>query len=281
VARAIRHDSELGWWEMLRAEPDPRLRPHVLGYCGYAEETAAFSRRRELATANAVLVVGFDGPLEVSFPALGEDLRAAAFVSGVSDSYAVVDSFGSQRGVQVDLTPLGAFMLLGRPMHELANRAVALEDVLGPEGERLPERLDDAAGWDARFSAVEEVLLRRFSVARPATPDVAWAWRRLVQSEGRLAVGELAAELRCSRRHLGARFGEQIGLPPKTLARLLRFGRAVRLLRAVPRPELARIATECGYYDQAHLNRDFRDFAGMTPSAFLAARLPDGGGVSG
>ena len=65
MGRTIRHDSALGWWEMRLAEPDARLRPHVLGYCGYAEETAAFSRRREPATANAVLIVGFDGPLDV------------------------------------------------------------------------------------------------------------------------------------------------------------------------------------------------------------------------
>ena len=265
---------------MHHTEPDARLRPHVLGYCGYAEETAAFSRRRELATANAVLIVGFDGPLEISFPALGERVRAGAFVSGVSDSYALVDSFGSQRGVLVDLTPLGAFMLLGRPMHEVANRAVALDDLLGPEGAWLPERLHDAVGWEARFAAIDELLLRRFAVARPASPDVAWAWRRLLEADGLLSVGDLAAELRCSRRHLAARFGEQIGLPPKTLARLLRFGRAMRLLRAEPRPELAEIAAACGYYDQAHLNRDFRDFAGLAPTEVEAMVLPDGGGIA-
>src|SRR5262245_42460041 len=112
----IRHDSELGWWELVHAEPDRRLRPHVLGYCGYEEETVAFTRRRAPATAQAVLIVGFGGPIEVSFPALGARISAGAFVSGLSDRYAVVDSLGSQRGVQVDLTALGAFMLLGLPM---------------------------------------------------------------------------------------------------------------------------------------------------------------------
>ena len=82
-------------------------------YCDYEEETVAFSRRRELATAQAVLIVGFGPPIEVSFPRLGESVRATAFVSGLTDCFALVESFGSQRGVPVDLTPLGAYVLFG------------------------------------------------------------------------------------------------------------------------------------------------------------------------
>jgi AraC-like DNA-binding protein len=277
-ARIIRHTSELGRWEMALARPDQRLRPHVLGYCGYDEVTVAFSRRRELATAQAVLIVGFGEPIEVTFPDLGETVRTCAFAAGLSDRHALVDSFGSQRGVQVDLTPLGAHMLLGLPMRELANRAVELGEVLGPAGARLPERLHDARGWPARFAILDELLLTRLSRARPASPDVAWAWRRLRETDGRLRVGDLAAELRCSRRHLAGRFGEQVGLPPKTLARLLRFSRAARMLEKGA--GLGRIALDCGYYDQAHLNRDFREFAGLTPTQLDAALLPDSGGIA-
>jgi AraC-like DNA-binding protein len=275
---------------MVLAEPDPRL-PHVSGYCGYDEETVAFSRRRELATAHAVLIVGFGRPIEVTFPDLGDSARVGAFVAGLSDSYALVDSFGSQRGVQIDLTPLGAFMLLGLPMRELANRAVELEDVLGAPGARLPERLREARDWPARFSILDRLFLERFARARPPTPDVAWAWRRLLETDGRVGVSELATELRCSRRHLSARFGEQVGVAPKTLARLLRFGRAARLLGAAPaaqqldganggRRGLTEIALDCGYYDQAHLNRDFREFAGLAPTELEAMLLPDEGGIA-
>jgi AraC-like DNA-binding protein len=284
--RVIRHASELGCWEMIRAAPDRRLRPHVRGYWGYDERTVAFSRRRELATVDAVLIVGFGEPIEVAFPSLGVSVRATAFVSGLSDCYAVVDSFGYQRGVQIDLSPLGAFMLVGTPMHELANRAVALEDLLGPAGAELPERLHDARGWSERFGLIDALLLERFAVSRPASPDAGWAWRRLRETGGRVAVGELAAELGCSRRHLTKRFGEEVGLPPKTVARLLRFGRAARLLglshwkERSDRPRLAEVALACGYYDQAHLNRDFREFAGVTPTELRAMLLPDHGGIA-
>ena len=289
--KTIHHSSELGRWEMVLGDPAPCLCPHVRSYWGYAEETVAFSRRRELATAHAVLIVGFGPPIEVSFPRLGNRVRATAFVSGLSDCYAVVDSFGSQRGVQIDLTPLGAFMLFGLPMRELTNRAVELGDVLGPDGARLPERLHGASGWPARFAILDELFVDRFARARPASPDVAWAWRRLREADGRVRVSELAEELRCSRRHLSTRFSEQVGLGPKTLARLLRFGRAARRLGAGPScherggaagapSRLGEIALECGYYDQAHLNRDFREFAGLAPTELQATLLPDAGGIA-
>ena len=290
-AETIRHSSALGRWEMVRGAPAPGLRPHVHSYWGYEEETVGFSRRRELATAHAVLIVGFGPPIEVSFPRLGQSVRATAFVSGLSDCYALVDSFGSQRGVQVDLTPLGAFVLFGLPMRELANRVVELGDVLGADGARLPERLHETSGWSSRFAILDELFVDRISRAGPVSPDVAWAWRRLLEAGGRLQVSELAEDLRCSRRHLSARFSEQVGLPPKTLARLLRFGRAARLLGVRPSSRErggadgapsspAEIALECGYYDQAHLNRDFHEFAGLAPTELQATLLPDAGGIA-
>ena len=71
-------------------------------------------------------------------------------------------------------------------------------------------------------------------------------------------------------------FREQLGVPPKTMARILRFQKAVRLLGTSTQLRWAEIALRCGYYDQAHFNRDFRDFAGASPGEFLAQRISNG-----
>jgi transcriptional regulator GlxA family with amidase domain len=102
-----------------------------------------------------------------------------------------------------------------------------------------------------------------------------------VRTNGAAPVEALAADIGWSRRHLLGRFREHTGLPPKVFARILRFQRAAALLADPAGPSLCEIALDCGYYDQAHLNRDFRAFAGRTPTELLAARLPDGGGYSG
>ncbi|WP_165977694.1 helix-turn-helix domain-containing protein [Nonomuraea diastatica] len=76
-------------------------------------------------------------------------------------------------------------------------------------------------------------------------------------------MSSLAESLGWSHRHLVARFHDQIGLTPKTAARVIRFGRAARLLQAGA--SIARVAAECGFYDQAHMNREFRVLGDVTP----------------
>ena len=105
-------------------------------------------------------------------------------------------------------------------------------------------------------------------------PGVRAACAQLAATGGTTPVGALAAELGWSRRHLGARFRDEVGVAPKTYARLVRFERAAALL-ARPEPDLAEVALGCGYYDQAHFNREFRALAGVAPGRFRAERLPN------
>ena len=289
-AERISHSSELGRWEMVAGEPAPLLRRDVFRYFGYDETTSAFTRRRELATPHAVLIIGFGPAIGVTFAGERRGVQAVAFAAGPSDRHVFVDSCGTQRGVQIDMTPTSAYALLGVPMRELANRVVELGDLLGPRWAELPERLHEAGSWEERFGVLDELLLARLGDGTQVSPDVARAWRRLHETYGAIGIRELADELRCSRRHLSQRFAEQVGLPPKTVARLLRFERAARMVGAGPSfvertsgaadGGLARIALDCGYYDQAHLNRDFRQFAGVAPKQLEAMLLPDGGGIA-
>jgi AraC-like DNA-binding protein len=196
-----------------------------------------------------------------------------AFVTGLTDTHAVVEQFGQIECIDLKLTPLGAYTLLGVPMDELANEVVDLADVLGPAGATLTERLADTAGWAERFAVLDAFLLARATAGPAPAPEVGWAWRRLVESGGAERIDALAHEVGWSRRHLVTRFRQQVGLPPKTVARIIRFERLLRRVGTAGRAEWSRIAAESGYYDQAHMNRDFREFAGTTPTEYLA-RLP-------
>jgi AraC-like DNA-binding protein len=178
---------------------------------------------------------------------------------------------GRAFGIHINLAPPAAHRLLGLPLHELAGLQVPLEDVL--DEPLLVERLHDAANWGERFRLLDELFARLLSEAPPPTREMAWAWKRLVETNGAVRIGELTRELGWSRKRLAARFREEIGLPPKQAARLVRFEFARVLVESAVRPDWARIALEAGYYDQSHLSNDFRAVTGRTPETFFQDSL--------
>jgi AraC-like DNA-binding protein len=255
----------------------------VLSYCSYREETGTFVRRRELPGVRVVMILNLGEPIRVQARGYddGWSEQPEGLVAGLHDTYALTETGGSQAGVQVDLTPIGAHLLLGLPMHELTHRVVTLEEIFGRGGSLLHEALAETPGWSERFALVDEFLLTLLDSARSPVPSVTRALGRLHESGGTVPVGVLAAEIGCSRRHLITRFREHVGLTPKLLGRILRFERVVSLVDARTSMGWAEIAQACGYYDQAHMIRDFNQFAGGPPSEFARRRLPHGSGVIG
>ena len=277
----MRHESEYGRWEMVRGAPHASLRSHVREYVGWFEHFAVPICRREVPTEEIPLIINFGSPVRL-FDA-GDPSRwtdYGSFTTGAYDSYVLVGSTGPSGGIQVNLSILGARLFIGRPLRDLRNRAIELEDVFGRDARVLTMELYDAPTWEARFAILDRELASRMSAARAPSATVVWSWRRLVESGGRVSIGTLVSEVGFSQKHLIAQFREEIGLSPKTLARVLRFGRAVRIIKSGRGARLAEIALNCGYYDQAHFSRDFHAFAGVTPTELVRSQLPDGAGFS-
>jgi transcriptional regulator GlxA family with amidase domain len=138
---------------------------------------------------------------------------------------------------------------------------------VGSTGAPLHERLEEAS------SSGECLRLLVNSLPLPMTADTAFskALRSLTAGDSDLRLEEVARAANLSPRQFRRRCLEGIGLTPKHLCRVLRFQRVLRLLRHTPARGSAHLAAESGYYDQAHLIRDFREFASATPSGFAAA----------
>jgi AraC-like DNA-binding protein len=173
--------------------------------------------------------------------------------------------------VQVDLTWLGARRLLGLPLDELAHRTVAVDDVWGGDGRLLLDRLAGEPSADARLDLVE-AFLRDRALRRDAMPPVvAGAAALLHHHRGRLGVAELAERLGYGRQYVHRQVTRHLGLPPRTLARLLRFRSVAEAIRAgrLPPSGFAGLAAAAGYADQSHLHREFRALAGRSPGQAL------------
>ncbi|MFB1298237.1 helix-turn-helix domain-containing protein [Mycobacterium sp. pW049] len=251
---------------MAAGAPHPSLRDVVLRYEGFTVCGGGPATFREVACTFVPIIIDLDQGWSVAHREhIGSaPLRLRSFVAGLTDGPVLVGHAGSARCLQVDLTPLGARRVLGVPLSELANRSVPIEAVLGRGGADLVQRIGDAATWQERFALVDAALAARLADAGDIDAEVAWSLGRIVASGGTTAIGALATELGWSHRKFIARYRDTVGLPPKVVARIVRFERACARLREGAGPAAA--AAECGYFDQAHLSRDVREFAGITPS---------------
>jgi AraC-like DNA-binding protein len=265
--------------ESVRGVPAPALRPFISWYSGYRQAGLPPARHRGLPSPYLTVIFTLDDALVLAaHPDPGQAPGSyRALVGGLHTSPALVTHDGRQSGVQLTLSPLGARALLGMPAGELAGIDVDGPAVLGALADQIVERMREQPDWPGRFAVIDQMLTARLAAPGPAggvCPEVSHAWRLLLRDDGLRNVAALAAETGWSDRHLRSRFREETGLTPKAAARVIRFDRARRRLQAQAtsgeQPSLARLAADFGYYDQAHLAREFRELAGCAPSVWVA-----------
>ncbi len=279
----VRQEWEHGWFSIASAAPHASLRGVVRDdYCGWTEHTRVPVRRRELASTVVPLIISFGPPYRLTSgrdtqaPGIGPVTERQTFVAGLYDTWVAVDSATTSCALQVNFTPIGARRVLPCPMSELTGASIEVRDVFGAAGARLVDRLGNVTSWHERFALVDAFLLHRMQRASAVPPEVSWAWDALARQHGAARIGTLCAHLGWSPKRLIASFREHIGLPPKTVARILRFEQLVAQLGQPASVQWSTRALDRGFFDQSHLIRDFTEFAGCTPGAYLRERTPFG-----
>jgi AraC-like DNA-binding protein len=259
--------------------PAAALRPFVASWTGYRQAGDRAAVHRGLPSPFLTLIFTLDDPLVI---AAHPDPRQPpgtfqTLVGGLHTSPALIAYDGRQSGIQLAVTPLGARALLNLPAGDLAGIDVHGSEIFGRLAGQVQDRLREATSWAERFAFLEAWLtgrLRQAGERAGISAEVGHTWARLTASGGTVPVSELVAETGWSDRYLRRRFRLETGLGPKEAARVIRFDRARRRLQqrahAGQPLELAEIAASGGYFDQAHLNREFRELAGCPPTTWLA-----------
>jgi AraC-like DNA-binding protein len=264
-----------GDWELWVREPAPPLAGLVAGlWAGGAEKAGA--RHRSLPNGELLLMFHL-GPPQRAIERDGapcDDVLRIGFLSGLQERPDTIESpHAHTRVVTARLRPLGAWALLGgQPLDALTGQILDPEAVLGASAalRELHERLLEAPDLGAALDLLEAWLEARLARARAPHAATLRACA-LLAAPVELPVSRLARESGVSARRLNELFQREVGLPAKRIARILRFRHALERLAAQRTIDLTDLALDCGYYDQAHLYRDFRDLAGLTPRAYLKA----------
>ncbi|HTV72056.1 MAG TPA: AraC family transcriptional regulator [Rhizobiaceae bacterium] len=253
----------------MRRAPVAALAGIVTDIAGYREMERGNFRQWEPASLVVPLVISFAGPFGIGIGS-GAVIPWRSFAAGLWAGPVTIESGGDAWCLQVNFTPLGARRFFGVPMSEIARRLVEPEVLLGPAFLSLRDRLGDMPDWEARFRLVESFIAARLLQAPAPSAQVAQAYRHIVASGGRALISRVAAEVAWSRKHLAEKFADEVGLTPKTVARIVRLERAIALSRAGTEAGWADIAAACGFADQPHLAGEFQALAGATPTEFMA-----------
>jgi len=195
-----------------------------------------------------------------------------SLISGTHSRFVVIDAAGTASTVGVHFKAGGAHPFLGVAADELRDADVPLDALWGTKAAELRNRLLEAGTPEARFRVLERALLAQ--AARPLAHHsaVALALEEFRSTPRVRPVKEVVEHTGLSQRRFIELFRQEVGLTPKLFCRVLRFQEVIRLIGSGRRAEWAEVALSCGYFDQAHFVRDFREFSGITPTEYLASR---------
>jgi len=264
----------------VRLDGDPLYAPETTVPAGTMREFAVPASMREhvahVLVYDEVLPPGVevtervlpDGALRLIFDVHGGAL--APRVAGPSATPVVLTTRERVQGLSVTLLPGAAHGLFGVAAHELAERVVPWDDLVGERERHIVARMRGAGAEEARVSILLEglqgMLRDTDGVERRRARRAAALFRQ--GGQGR-SVRAVAAQLGVGERRLQQIFQSHVGLAPRTWSRLARMQECLRLLRGEAAPTWSGFAVKAGFYDQAHLINEFRAFCGLTPEQFL------------
>ena len=268
----IQHDSPRGRWTLSQWRP-AHLAASV-EVVWQSDGTVWEPQDRHYPSPSVELLVNVSGDRYRLVVPQGAEFFDDAWLAGVQTGPVVTDVPRHSTVLGVRLTPAGAYALLAMPMRELAGFVANLEDLVGRASRELTDRCRHAASLEERFRVAAAWVAERVSRARGVTPEIAWSAAQIERSGGQVSIGRLREETGFSKTRLVAAFRDQIGVAPKLYARIVRFSRAAAMLEEREAP-LTDVALAAGYYDQPHMNAEFRELSGLTPREFVARARPD------
>ena len=248
--------------------PHPRLAPFVRCFWSLEGANALAGIDRVLPDGHAELIVHC-GDLFRRHRLSGDvELQPRAFLMGEIDRPFLLQPTGRARVFGVRLRPGAATALVPGPAAEWVGRTTTLDELWNTRGREFAEKLGALDRFGDQVRLAEDWLLREAECGRPVESRVQAVLAALARGVDLRRATELSE---VGSRQLEKLFQVHIGRSPKAMQRLLRFQSVARLLLKAgrPAPGLAAVALECGYSDQAHLTREFRQFAGITPAAFV------------
>lgn len=200
-------------------------------------------------------------------------IQPRCFVIGQLTRPLEIQPTGETGIFSVRFRPEGFLPFTTISIKEMENTAVSLEKLFGKEGQEIEQQVLNANSTSERRKLIEIFLLNRLTDIETIDRIVKSTVETIVTANGQLSVDKLSRDSKINRRQLLRKFSSAIGLSPKQLSRTFRLQAALKMLLNDQFSNLAELAYENEYYDQAHFIKDFKEFTGSTPKEFYGSHL--------
>jgi AraC-like DNA-binding protein len=255
--------------------PRPPLDAFIESIWVYQNDPCPHALERILPTGAAQLIVNLKEDQTRLYDPESPHRSVAtsgSVLSGVQARFQIIDASEQEYVAGVSFKPGGTVPFMRKPAHEASNADVPLESLWGRRrAAALRDRLLESDSIDATLDALEAVLNEMW---RPPGlhPAVNFALAAFDRAPSTTTIAAVTEAIGLSAKRFIERFKIEVGLTPKRYCRVRRFQRALALANQGRPVDWTRVALDCGYFDQAHFIHDFRSFAGLTPTEYLAAR---------
>jgi AraC-like DNA-binding protein len=201
--------------------------------------------------------------------AVDSDGHAASSLAGARSDFIELDTSRPFSAIGVHFKPGGGSPFFGVPSSELRNQSVALDLLWGRFATTITDRLWNVDTPEEQFGILQDALLEKGRNRLVFHPAVQYAVDLIERSRGARPVSTVVERIGMSPRRFLDVFRSEVGLSPKAFCRIRRFASVLRQIERTVDVDWVDVALSCGYFDQAHFNRDFRAFSGVTPSTYL------------
>ncbi len=202
----------------------------------------------------------------------GKQYPGRSFFSGQQQGFYDIKIPSNLHMFAITFQPAALLPLCKLPISELLNNYVSLNDLLRNDANVLEQRLFEAADFEQRTRITEEFIEKKLcgNVSDYALARIEDSMQHIHLFKGRIGLDVLASKACLSRKQYERTFLKYVGIPPGQFLKIIRFQHAVYLRQKNFDKSFTSLAYECGYFDQAHMNNDFKQLTGLTPRQFFA-----------
>ena len=254
--------------------PCPALRPWVSLYWtiyGDIDSCAEISTQTLYPCSNCSVVFQLGESVDVLDGSGATRSRPRIFAKGHFQTPFTLRFVGRFALAGIEFQRGKAHLFLRDSERIIQNRFAELEGLYGRAGERLSERLEEAGIGSPRRSVIpklfDEFLLNYKPVETELDKIIGAAVESIIASTGNTSIATVASDVSMSVRQLQRQFKHRLGYSPRYFSRLIRFRSLIRKRRSNPYSTWPQLAYECGYFDQAHMIREFNSFTGGPPGS--------------